>query len=459
MFEMDSSKKTFFQRLILLLLLIVSYYACRIPLLNEPLGFEEGIFAEIVVNRPSGPHYDYYARIDGEKFYGYISHPAALYELLRLGGYLTKPLLSYQVYLDDALITPKLRSIFASYQLVFWAILLLFVFFNKSISFKWAVFIIFIAALSPLSVKTSTFLQVDNTSGVLLCGIAALLFMMAQKANLSRVHHYLLLFIGGIIAGLGKQEWSFALLAALVCMLVFIKFIKVNSPEQSVLGPLVCVTAGLLAGNAVSYLYDSVNYARGLLYIVRFSNLHETSVDRWNLTRWIKLVKFRLPYVSICLILMVPVFYTFFRKRNSFSFYLISLYGLFIFLGYMFSDHSHQQKYFSPSQAVFTVAAIFVLPGSLPGWCRKLFYPAMVMVGVSTLIFLIGFSPNPNPHLDMIHSGRLQPSPETVFFISSGAAWNKPEINYVNNNLDYEKLKPRISEKYNKQLVKPEDIE
>jgi hypothetical protein len=59
----------------------------------------------------------------------------------------------------------------------------------------------------------------------------------------------------------------------------------------------------------------------------------------------------------------------------------------------------------------------------------------------------------------MIHSGRLQPSSETVFFISSGAAWNKPEINYVNNNLDYEKLKPRISGKYNKQLVKPEDIE
>ena len=194
---MDSAKKTLFHRLLLLLFLTVLYYGVRIPLLNEPLGFEEGYFAEIVTKQPSGPYYGMFARIDGKKMYGYIHHPAPLYELLRLGGYLCKPLLTNQVYLDDSRITPRLRNVFASYQLVFWATLLVFIFFNKQISFRWAVFIVFIAALSPLSIKTSTFLQVDNTSGVLLCGIAAIL-MGPHQATTSLRNRCLLFFAAGV---------------------------------------------------------------------------------------------------------------------------------------------------------------------------------------------------------------------------------------------------------------------
>ena len=86
-------KKTY--PFLLLVVFAVSFFAVRLPLFRESLGFEEGIFAELIVNRPSGPHYSLAGRIDGEKIYVYISHPPAPYELLRLGGYICQKFLTF----------------------------------------------------------------------------------------------------------------------------------------------------------------------------------------------------------------------------------------------------------------------------------------------------------------------------------------------------------------------------
>jgi hypothetical protein len=189
--------------ILLLVIFTVLFFIVRIPLLHEPLGFEEGIFADLIVNRPPGPLYELAGRIDGENIYSYISHPAIPYELLRLGGYISQHFLTRDVYLNDAAVTPRLRIICSSYQFIFGIVLLLFAFYGRSVYGIWPTVLIFAAMLSPLAIKTSVHLQIDNTSGVILCGIAALLFIIADRGEPASKKAYLLLFTGGFIAGLG----------------------------------------------------------------------------------------------------------------------------------------------------------------------------------------------------------------------------------------------------------------
>jgi hypothetical protein len=443
---------------ILLLLFAISFFAARIPLLNEPLGFEEGIFAELIVNRPAGPHYALSGRIDGQKTYTYISHPATLYELLKLGGYISKEFLTYDIYLNDSLITPRLRLICSFYQFIFWAILLIFALISQSIHGKWPILIIFTAMLSPLALKTSTFLQIDNTSGMLLCGLAALLFSVANQKNMSPKKSTLFLFAGGFIVGLGKQEWSFALLAAMAVMFFLTIIAKRKSSDYNYIKIISCIATGILLGNIVSFLYDPVNYTRGLHYIAVFFKLQNSSPSHWDFTHWLMLTKKRLPFIYVCFILLLPTLYNLFFKRDrQLLSYLTSLYGFFLLVGYIVADHNYHPRYFCPSLAVLTISAITLTPSVSPKWFNKTLTWALLSVFLSTAIFIICYAPDRNLELEKINSGLLKSPSGTVLYLNDGAGWNKPEIDYKNNNSAYKLARQRIAEKYNKDLIKPSD--
>jgi hypothetical protein len=443
-------------RFVLLVIFILSFFAVRIPLLHEDLGFEEGIFADLIVNRPEGPMYALGGRINGENIYGIIWHPATPYELLRLGGFLFHKCLTHDIYLDDSKITPRLRLISSSYQFIFFLILLLFTLFDDSHNRTWSVLILFSAMLSPLAIKTSAHLQIDNTSGVLLCGISAFLFVTTSKMNLSSAKKGLLLFSGGFIAGLGKQEWSLMLLAALICMFLLVKIIKFDFHEADNIISLCCVVAGLILGNIACYLYDPTNYAGGLHILSMFLNPTKDTVHGWSFEHWVWLMKSRLPFISICLTLLLPVSYVLIFRNRSCLFCLTSLFGLFLFLGYVLSNWTEKPRYFCPSMSVLIVTAIRIIPQSLPRWLRKSFLIMLTFIFVSTLIFLFKFTPDKNKHLEAINQGILKSSSDSVLYIQSGAGWNKPAIDYVNNNSPYDKVQNKVAEEYGKKLIKPD---
>lgn len=438
--------------LALIIAFVCLYFAVRIPLLSEPLGYEEGIFAELIVNRPAGPLYSLSGRIDGENIYSYISHPLALYELLRLSGGIWRKFLEYPVYLDDAIITPRLRSITSSYQLIFGCLLLTVALTGNVLKGKWSILLIFTAMLSPLSIKSSAQLQVDNTSGALLCGIAALLFVSSEAFREKGRLKALLLFCGGVLSGLGKHEWSFALLFALAFTGAVCRFLKVEGCRN-----LYIVAAGLLTANAVSYLLDPVNYRLGLHCILVFSKMSEQSFSTWSFSHWLKLMTTRVPFIYICIVFLIFLVFGVVtnKQRLQCTSYLTAFFGFALFAGYIVSDHNSDLRYFVPSLCVLLVAILSVQTAMAFPLNRWIFILAIVSIWVSTVIFLHGYKPDRNEHLDMITSGSLSSAPETLLFINDGAAWNKPEIDYTNNNVLFEFRKEKIWTIYKKKLVKP----
>jgi hypothetical protein len=456
---MNTVKKNIVYSFLLSMFFVTSFFAARFPLLHEPLGFEDGIFAELIVNRPSGPYYSLLGRIEKEKIYGYISHPAALYELLRLGGWVGQKHLGSPIYLEDSLITPRLRVFCSAFQLIFWVQLLLFLFINRTGRYKWPILLLLTIMLSPLAIKASTHLQIDNTSGMLFCGTAALLFILSSKPDLKTGLRHLLLFSGGFVAGLGKHEWSIALAAALISTIILRKFLK-NHISNEPLTNLCSIAAGLLLSNTASFLWDPVNYSRGFHFMLFFSKLAPSSAESWNFSHWLGLMKIRLPFLYVCLVLQVLIVYASVKnKKMSIIAYAIVLYGFFLFLGYNLSDHNYQVRYFAPCLAVLTTAAITMLPASLTAWHRRILIFSVSSVWLTTIVFLFGYTPNRNVQLEQINSGTIRSLPGTVLYLDDGAGWNKPDIDYINNNADYEITKQNIAQKYNKKLIRPEEIE
>lgn len=74
---------------------------------------------------------------------------------------------------------------------------------------------------------------------------------------------------------------------------------------------------------------------------------------------------------------------------------------------------------------------------------------------VMSIIFMIGFTPYHNVELKFIQDGVLKSSTDTVLYINSAAGWNKPNIDYFNNTLEYESVKKRV-ENMGKKLVRPD---
>jgi hypothetical protein len=427
------------------------YFIVRMPLINEPLYFEEGIFAELIVHHPAGPLYKLSSRIDGVNIYGSISHPAASYELLRLGGWLGQRFLKDPVYLNDAAVTPRLRILCSVYQFSIWAIIAIILCFSKTTQSKWGYVILFMTAMSPLALKTSILLQTDNTAGAVFCGTAAILILLAASPDLSCRWRLGLLFAAGLVAGLGKQEWSMALLFALLILLLLQLVMKSRIQIQGA----GLILTGLLAGNVISFLYDPTNYAAAFKFMALFSGLSDHSPQHWQLERWWSLIKIEAPFIYICFVLQaIFILSVIVNHKQSMLKYLLFLFGNILLGGYLIINWNYECRYFVPSFAVLTGVCIAVLPSAPPSWYNKTVGAMVATVFISTATFLLFNTPNRNMQLEHIQSGLLKTSQNTILFLDSGAGWNKPQIDYINNNLTYTSGK-EIAEKYGKILLLP----
>ena len=445
--------------IVLFVFLAGSFFAARLRLYPESLKLEEGIFAELIVHHSVGPKYCMIGRIDGEKIYVLSGHPAGLYELLRFGGKLVSDRFLKPVYQNDALITPRLRIFCSLYQLFFWVFLLIAVFRFKFVHRVGAIMLLFVAMLSPLAIKVSTDLQTDNTAGVVFCGAGALLFVLAVLGTRQKTIQTLLLLGGGILAGLGKQEWSFALLPAifLTGLYLFIRKGKIG-PVSPV--PLYFITAGLLVGNLASYLLDPENYLEGIFFMLKLSNMTSLSQTSWSFSRWLDIMSFRLPFLPILLILILLIVCSILKEKSMPDPVLCvtALFGCFLFVGYILSEHSAKLRYFAPSLTVLTVAAIALLPAPMPGWYRRVFAGCLAVVLLTTAVFLYGCGPDRNESLEWIQSGQYQPQDSVVLHIDDAAVWNKPAFDYIIKNLNYENSKQILSARYGKTLVSREEL-
>jgi hypothetical protein len=372
--------------------------------------------------------------------------------MLRLGGWIAQSLLGDPLYLNDSAITPRLRILCSVYPFISWIIIAVILSFIRSVPAGWRYSILFAAAMSPLAIKTSVLLQIDNTVGPILCGTAAILILLATEMAASRRWQVVLLWVAGVIAGLGKQEWSMALAAALA-VLFFLLWMARSFESMQYCG---IIFAGLLTGNAISYLFDMTNYMNAFKFMPVFSGLTDPEPQRWQLERWWSLMKLKAPFIYICFALQgISVLSIFTNRKQKPLKYLLFLYGSILFFSYFVINWNLESRYFVPSLAVLAVSCIGMLPPVLPSWHKTITVVLIVAVFISTVVFVFFNTTNSNIQLDRVQSGQLKTSQDTALFLDSGAGWNKPQINYINNNSGYETVREKVMENFGKKLVLP----
>ncbi|MBN2513947.1 MAG: hypothetical protein JXB18_13500, partial [Sedimentisphaerales bacterium] len=77
-----------------------------------------------------------------------------------------------------------------------------------------------------------------------------------------------------------------------------------------------------------------------------------------------------------------------------------------------------------------------------------------VLILMSSGVFLYYYTPDRNVQLEMIQNGTLKSEPGTILFLNSGAGWNKPDIDYINDTIKIQSAY-QIAEKNGKKLVIP----
>ncbi len=353
------------RRPLLWVLLLVVFSASRWPLLHDPLVYEEGVFADLILHQPPGPDYLLYARFADTPLRGSAEHPALLYESLRLLGALAA---SWLATLPDAALNPSLRALFALCSLPIWLGLGWLAWQHRS----WpGLGLVLAGMLTPLTLLSSTQLQLDGSLGVFLTGPTALLLLTAAWGQPVPP---LLLAGAALLLGLGKQEWSLALLGALTLALFWTKFQPMRPWRNGILALLL----GLLAGNTLSFAFDPHNYLGGFRMMLRVGQTG-MAVTGPGLGHWLGVLQERLPLLlSLLLIaglgLLKPQ-----TPAQPLPARLLTLFGLLLFLGFFASSWGADGRYFAPALVVAVTAALAWMPRAPTTWAAGLLILALLL--------------------------------------------------------------------------------
>jgi len=444
------------KKLTIVLALTGLFLLIRLPVLSDPMVYEEGIFADITVHQTPGPYYLIYARFDGNSLYGSAEHPALMYELLRTVGSALKPWLTPD--LSSEVLTFRLRCLFSLYTLPIWIALALVMY--GSAAGHWALMLIAAAMSSPVAVMTSTQLQIDGSVGVLMTGPVVVALLAASRGSLPDRYRSPSLFGGAMVLGLGKQEWSMALLGAIVLWAAIQAWTWHRSRAGAPLwdGRLTALVAGLALGNLISFSIDSLNYMGGFRMMLRVGSA-ATLATGGGPACWLKVTAQRLPMLMTLFLLGAGMVFS--RDRLCFEgetgslllrkgrlpdlpvpcgaspcvyANLLAFFALFLFLGFFISSWGCDPRYFAPALAAATAAVLARIDN--PESRRSRF--ALVII---TFVMIV--------HLGVFLGWRatypcIQSSPpihegfkdgKCVPILSTAQAWNLPEVDFISNAL------------------------
>lgn len=417
--------------------LVALYLLARLPFLAAPLTGEEGIMAAIVVNQPAGPNYTLIARIDGQDDYRVVSHPAPLYESMKLPAKLW-PALSPEIAADDARVTPRLRLFFSLFQLLSWlAVGLMAVLATRSsgaVARNTLLVVIAATTVSPIALVTSTQLQVDGSVGAVMVSVMAGAVCLAALHAVGAGASYAVLAVAATTLGLGKQEWSLALLGALVLWVGALLAVR-RRTRRAVGGPLIAaavILGGLLLGNLLSYMYNPDAWLGGVSVMRRVAG-HATVATGTGPSQWLAVTGARLGMLVTCATLGVTLMILFTRHRRSIDPYawlgLLLAGGL--FGGYFISSWASDPRYFVPSVLAMAFALVAALPRILDRTDRIVVLAAAIVLVVDAgvcIVDRIDSPPGPLPVHERDDRG-------CVPMLPVGEAWNKPDIDFVARSL------------------------
>ena len=446
------------KKILFVISFVLLFFAVRLHYYKSPLTGEEGVFADLTVNQRQGVDFHLSSRINGEKIYFVPWHPAGLYYTVRATGLLFSPLIDLLPWQEDAKITPVLRFVFSISTFFILSLLVIHICTHKKPVNPLLIILFIAVAVSPVAIFTSANLQLDGSVGVLMNGVFALGLLFFLSSNSKKAIKYILLFASSFFLATGKQEWSMILLAAIFLVAIYLAIIRIrNSAKISQdIFMLLTVTGGLVAGNIFSYFIGPENYIGGFEVFWNFSRIGDLAEGKVESGRWIQLTLSRLEWTDTLMALIaISGFFVFIkRKEIKIAEILLWVYGLGLFAGYSISIWNAEPRYFAPSLIVMTATVIAIFPPRISAKSMVFIAPIILIMFATSAKFLhktITELPS-RPYFD---ASKIKLQPDQIAILSTANAWNKPDIDFINNSHSKEGIE-ETAEMYNKTLY-PED--
>jgi hypothetical protein len=446
------------KRFLLIFLYVLLFFAVRFYFYQSPLIDEEGMFAEIVVNRPDAPNFLLSGRIDGQNIYHWPAHPIGMYYLVRATGSFSSPLINMVSWQDDTQITPLLRFLFSLGQFGLFLWMIVFLAFRNGTPSLAGVLIILAVAISPTAVITSANLQIDGSIGALMSGLLALVLLYISSFQHENIASRIFLFAAAFFLAVGKQEWSIIAMGALLFAALYMCICRSRDsvrPKPDAL-MLLIVLAGLAAGNLFSYLLESRCYLGGLHVFWSFSQADQILEGQFDLQKWLGLTSSRMRWICIPIALIgisgILVINKF--KRLKTADILLWLYGVGLFGAYFLSNWNPESRYFAPSMIVLAIAVIALLPSKIHPRLMTLIALCTFLMFTADGIFLFNNIVR-KPQKPYFDASQIILKPDQIAILTTADAWNKINIDFSNLN-NGRKISEDFARRYNKTLY-PED--
>lgn len=385
------------RRLMISATLILVYLVARVPYLENPLRGEEGMFAHILLEAPQGGANLLVGRVNGEAIYAYPEHPIAPYKLMALVGDPFKAIVQVSSTMPESDLVPRLRFTFSLFLLAILLLILWLAYTPGSLREPLQrnagpLLLILAVAISPLALTTSIGLQLDAGPGILMVGILPAVILAFHQGWIAGPTFGILAGFGALLTGLGKQEWSLALLIAIAATLVYVLLLRGGDRDKRNLAfaILASMLSGLVLGNLISYWSDPINYAGGLNVMTRIiaqtGYVHTVSLDDYKALFHKTLSTLLTPLMLVLLLASTSPRWL---RGGNICIFLLAVYGLALLVGFVLSPHamgSGEARYFMPSVVVLLCAGLAAFPTHGSRWERTI-------AGLSILTIMIPAAP------------------------------------------------------------------
>jgi hypothetical protein len=309
------------------------------------------------------------SRIDGNAQYHVgFSHPLPPYLLIALIGRVVGLVVPFASLHGQSLIF-ALKAIVSLLQLsVFLAFLFLAFRYART---RAAIVWLWVLAMTPVALYSSNEVQTDSSSGFVFVALFFIGAVIAQSSETPRPVGTLALLVGSFAAGLGKNEWSFCLGAAILLtalahplidhVLARSRGIDLIGPAHDALPMLLAAGIGLVCGNWANYWIDPVNYLGG--WALLGDMIFRASILSGDTPSWWTSFTERFPYVLFHFIVDASILIQLLRRPQAYSSSLLLAiaYANALFFSYLISSWGSFPRYFAPAYIGLGASFLMVL--------------------------------------------------------------------------------------------------
>ncbi len=349
---------------VIALAFVAVYLAARLPFFSHPIIGEEGLFANLFYVQPRVPNLYLLARVDSREWYEPVQHPSPPYVALRTLGAMASRLFP-PATTPELLLVVVVRFCFSLLPLAAWLSLLALILRRTAWRDVWPmVLLVSAASLTPLAVGSSIMLYMDGSIGALLVALPALAALATHRRLIAPRWDAPLFGIAAALFGVAKPEWSVAFATATGVVLVWT--LARRPLEKTAVAYWLAGLGGCIAGNALSYLFDPVNYLAHFGAVgsfrgdPRFAAMSFAEAGTWALVRQ------RLSLTAAPLLLLVLAGVAGWRQRSPLALWLF-LFPAFLFGGYLSSlwIRLFDYRYFVPALMAGAIAVMALMPAPL----------------------------------------------------------------------------------------------